>query len=174
MAFDLPEPFEEGSLAVVASNSGLPGRPIKHPTAHQMNMQVKDRLSGLRPGIDHEPKPLVGNPLLPRQATRQMKEVPRQGLFLIGHARESVDVSLRDDQQVDWSLGINILKSKRLIVVMDNFTRNLPRHNSAKNTVFHFKSLFFFSSRPERPKRLAISPNTCCGEIRRRFNATHK
>lgn len=45
---------------------------------------------------------------------------------------ETGDMFFRNYQNVGWGLGINVLKGKRVLVLIDLFRRNLAANNFAK------------------------------------------
>ena len=109
----------------------LSRRPLQRAPADQVHMQVKNRLAGARAHVQYRAVAIFNRPL-PRNLRRCQVAASHQfGVFCRGFLQAS-DVSFGDDQHVGRALGVQIFKSKRVLIFVNFLGRNFAANNAAE------------------------------------------
>jgi hypothetical protein len=114
----------------------LSRRPLQVSASEQVHVQVKDGLSGARADVKHGSIAIL-DAALPSNLRRRELAFPDQ-LGVLGHGFfQPVNVLLGDNQDMGWSLGINIVERVGMLVFVDFLGRDFPANDAAKQTVVH-------------------------------------
>jgi hypothetical protein len=100
-------------------------------------MEVLDRLLCVRPVIDHGSEASVRDSFLARNAGGGARHPAQQELILVEGGCIVLDVLARHDQDVDWSLRIDVPKGDDLGIRVHQLGRNLAGRNPAEQTITH-------------------------------------
>jgi hypothetical protein len=101
-----------------------------------MQVQVKNSLPGIPPGIDHHAV-LRQSDFFSRSA-RKAEQMPQQ--LQIVHFIQGSYVLARNHQNMNRSLGFNIFKTNGQLIFEDEGGWDLPAGDFTKNTRLHFFS----------------------------------
>lgn len=100
-----------------------------------MHMQMRNRLTGVRPVVDHQPEAGIVNPFLPRNRLRRHQQMPKKRLILRRGIAHPHNFLLGNNQNMHWRLRADVMKSQaKIIFISDpgwNFLRNDPGKNRA-------------------------------------------
>jgi hypothetical protein len=110
---------------------------MKLSSAQDVNMQVKDRLAGFRVRIDNSSVSGSVNALLSGHAPHNGHHVAEKHLVLLQAVIERNNMFSRDDQQVNRSLGVDIMKGDAVLVFIGYLRRHFMRRHTAENTSGH-------------------------------------
>jgi hypothetical protein len=110
-----------------------------------MKVKVENRLSGLLPGVDHQPVAVLTDALLLGQPPRSDNHLPQQkGIFLADTVQRG-DVAVGDNQNMNRRCRLVIVKGSYLLILVSNFSGRIPSDDLAKNTIFrHFLCLHWW------------------------------
>ena len=97
-----------------------------------MNVKVIDRLSAIGAGVDDGSEAVRQTKLFSHLAGND-EEMSQQGGITIRRVRQRPNPSLRDDQNVRGSLGVQVTKSECQFVFVDNVRRDLSINDLLKN-----------------------------------------
>ena len=132
--------FHEAPFGAMTSGSGLSRRPIKGSSAHQMKMDVKDRLPRSHAVVKDHPIP-VREVLIFGYLAGHQEEVAQQASLLFGSFGKGRNMLFGNDQNMGRRLRVDIPKRHRLIVLTNDVRLHLSLSNFAKNTTRHKFSL---------------------------------
>ena len=114
----------------------LSRRPLQISASEQVHVQVKDRLAGARAHVEHGSIAIL-DAALPSDLRRRELTLPDQ-LSVFGHRfLQPVDMPLGHDQNMGWSLRVDIVEREGMFVFVDFFGRDFPANDAAKQTVVH-------------------------------------
>src|SRR3954470_6950956 len=122
------------------SSPGSAGRPLQRAAAEHVQVQVVDRLAGLRPGVgDHAVARLdpavADQPLLQRHRVRGPGQLAEQ-LGVGGRQGAQVAVVLLgDDQHVRGGLRVDVAECQCAVGLPDDVGRDLTAHHPAEQAV---------------------------------------
>jgi hypothetical protein len=119
---------------------------MKLSSAQDVNMQVKDCLAGFRVRVDNSSVSGSINALLSGHAPRNGHQVAEKHRVLLQVIIERNNMFTRDDQHVNRSLGIDIMKYDAVLVFIGNSRRHFMRRHTAENTSGHFQQSSSFES----------------------------
>src|SRR5713101_5603696 len=111
-----------------------PRRPPHPSSGEQVEVQMKDDLSGFAPGVGHEAK--IRHAELSRESRGACDDLPQKGRIR-SSVVQVLQVFLRDQEDVRGRLRIDVLKSQDPIVFVDLLGRDLARHDLAKDALAH-------------------------------------
>lgn len=107
------------------------------PTTQNMQVEMVDSLSALVAGVDDGAKS-VGETLFSSDFCSDEDEMPKKGLMGLQSVRLRGDVSLRDQENMRGSDGVEIAKGEAEVVLIDLRGGNLARDNATEDAVrFH-------------------------------------
>lgn len=119
---------------------------MKCTATNQMHMQVKYRLAGLWADIQHRPVSIFNCSVAGNVGGSKVTETNQFGFFGSGFF-EPGNVLFRDDQDMSWTLRVEILKREN-VIIFKNFLRwHFSADNAAKKTVRHGRLLTFAERR---------------------------
>ncbi len=107
-------------------------------TRHDMKVQVMHLLSALFAGVADQAETTLGigpGPLLQSQLRRQGHDAAQQGLVLGVNVGQRDNVGFGDDQKMNRSPGVDVVKGQNLVVFVDFARRNLARDDFAKYAI---------------------------------------
>src|SRR5262249_13228809 len=113
--------------------------------AEQMQVEVWHRLPRLLQAVQHQAI-AVAQAQLRRQLRRHQVQVAQQRLVLFLHVGVGRNHLLRDDQDVDRRLRIDIAKRQALIVLVDDVGGDLSLDDLEKEVVGHHGCVLYRSS----------------------------
>ncbi|HEY1308954.1 MAG TPA: hypothetical protein VGF24_35675 [Vicinamibacterales bacterium] len=102
-----------------------------------MKMDVKNRLSRSAVGVEHCPVPTLVVAVLPGERRGGAVHGTDERVVTRGEIIERGDVFARDDQRVQRGLRVDVGDGDELIVLMQEFARDLTRDDFAEQTVVH-------------------------------------
>jgi hypothetical protein len=108
-------------------------------------MQVKDRLTSIRPRIGDKSIARLGNALQIRDLHTGQQEMAQQPGCRAFQFIDRSDVTLGDDQRMNRCLGIDVLKRQGHIVFIENLGGNRPLYDATKQTITHRGFSLWFS-----------------------------
>jgi hypothetical protein len=105
-------------------------------------MKVRNALAGGVSGVDDNPIPVLSNLHLVRHFGGSIEKMPKQGHIQLGSVVERLRIVLaRDQEHVNWRLGIRIFYGNDLLVLVDDLGRYVFGNDATKDTalfdVFH-------------------------------------
>ena len=115
-----------------------------------MQMQMVYRLPTLAVTIDHQAEASIRDPDLSCDPVRHQQEVPEQSIISLVRIEECCEMLARNNQDMDRGLWVNVLKSDRLLVLIDNLPWTFSVGDLTKETGIHSLALAVF--------RLALFP----------------
>lgn len=105
-------------------------------------MQMKHRLTGAFAAVDVQPVSGVRDALIARDLGRCEEKALRAPHGVLSQVVDRRDMLPGNDQHMDGGLGVKVPKGEHLIVFVDEFRRNLPADDAAKDAVRgHFPDL---------------------------------
>jgi hypothetical protein len=102
-----------------------------------VKVEVEDRLSGVRPGVDDGAVSGLVRALLLRNLARHESQVPNSLLIFLRHGVDRLNVFLGNDENMDRRLGIHIFECQTGVVLKDNPGWHFFADKPAKQTVRH-------------------------------------
>ena len=93
---------------------------------------MKHRLASFAVTVEDGAVPCVGVALLPRNGGCTPDHVANQQIVSGGKVVERRDVTSRDDENMERSLRVEILKGHEPIILIDDRRRNLPGRDSTE------------------------------------------
>jgi hypothetical protein len=114
----------------------LAWRPTEFATAEQMEVQMKDGLPGVRANVGYEAIALLQIKFM-GQLLGDDKDVCQDWTILRRQFRHRRDMTLRNDQKMMGSLGIDILKGHHILILVHNIAGNLALDDLTKQTILH-------------------------------------
>lgn len=118
------------------SRNSLTGRPLQLAPCQNVQMEVWHRFSTFRPTIYDDAKSFFGKSLLSRNQWNQGHEVAQEVRVLRGCFAQARESTLRNQQKVNWSLRRNVPKTKRAIILVDDFGWYFSSYNFLKQSGF--------------------------------------
>jgi hypothetical protein len=106
-----------------------------------MHVQMKYFLTAIAIAVDQQAITILGHTLVLGDFGSHGEQVTNQ-LFVI--SRQIVDrwnLFIGYDQYVDWRLGLNVLKRRYLVILIDNVCRNFTLNNFGKDRGHELSSL---------------------------------
>jgi hypothetical protein len=102
-----------------------------------MDVEMGDALARLVPGVGHHTIASLGDPGESGGLCSSEKEPSED--FTVAHRRggEGRDVAARDDQNVNWGAGCEVVKRDHILVGEQNTRRRFTRRYAAENAAFH-------------------------------------
>jgi hypothetical protein len=100
----------------------------------EVNMEVKHRLSRSRSDVEHGAIAIFNGTLARNMRSCQMATA-NQFSVLGSSFFQSGNVLFRNDQDVGWTLRIQVLESKRVLVFVDFFGWDFASNDTAKQTI---------------------------------------
>jgi len=107
------------------------------PAANQVQVQVENRLSTVRAGVDYRPVAILMDTLFACQLCGNNEHMSHEGLISRGKLVERMDVLVGNDQDMDRRSRVEIMESRHLFVAIDDAGRGFTVDNFAKDTVRH-------------------------------------
>lgn len=104
-------------------------------TAEDMDMQMVYRLTAIGPDINHDPEPVVGQPLRPGGMHRCLEKLSQQKRVFLARIQQTSQRFLWHDQKVCGCLGRNVSKGKRLVVLVEDVGGYLAADDLAEDGV---------------------------------------
>ena len=98
---------------------------------------MKHRLAGVPVTVQDRPVSGVRMTLFPRDGGCTPDHFTNQRLLGCGEVVECCDVASRDDQNVQWSLGVDVPEGHQPIVLVDERGGDPPGRNLTEQTVGH-------------------------------------
>ena len=98
---------------------------------------MKDDLPAFAVAVQHQAESPLGDPLLPGDAVRHQEEVPEEPIITLACIKERWKVSAGNNQDVDWSLRVDVLEGHRFFVLVDDLGEMLPLGDPTKETGLH-------------------------------------
>lgn len=98
---------------------------------------MKDGLAGVGPGVDHEAPSSLLEPLLVGDPPGNGDEAAHGVAIGVGEIVEPGDVTLRNDEDVDRSLRVQVAKRDGPFVLEDAIRRNRPGGDATEDAVGH-------------------------------------
>ncbi len=118
------------------------GETWQRTPAHQVEVEMKNRLTGVQTGIQQQPIPALADLVLLRQTAGHNHQPTEQRSILLADAVERSNVTVWNDQQVNWRSRMVIAKCRYEIILIDDIRVNCSIDDLAKNTVFnHFSCI---------------------------------
>ena len=114
--------------------STLTRRPRHLTASQQMEMQMEDRLSSIRPGVDHRAIPRPRDPGLLGKETQTHEETVHESPILVPQRVKPIDMTFGDDQHVHGRFGGDIFKGQHRVVFVQQGRRQIFADDSAKQT----------------------------------------
>jgi len=105
--------------------------------AQQVKVNVKDRLAGLLATIGDHTKTLVRDPLFPREPVDHQVNIADEVPVLFVQVQQGRFMPLRNHEEVDRGLGIDILKGKDPLVFVNPGGGDAPLNDLAKKAIIH-------------------------------------
>lgn len=102
--------------------------------ADQVQVQVIDSLAPVRAGVDDDAITVGVDFFLFGDLPGDLEEMPHQGLVFNAQIVERVEMFVRHDQNVRRGDGVNVAKSSRAIVAMDDCRFGFAGDDFAENT----------------------------------------
>src|ERR1700722_1813405 len=107
-----------------------------------MHVQVKDRLPSTGADVEHSPVPIFNASLACDVRGSELTIADQFGI-LSGGFLQSENVFFGNDQNMGWSLRIDIVKRISVFVFVDLLGRYLPANDAAEQTVVHDTSIIW-------------------------------
>jgi len=89
------------------------------PPTQDMEMNVKNRLPGMRARIRHDTITRLGNTLLPCNLHARINHLSEQVGIGAREIRHRWDMPAGNNKYMDGSLGVDVFKSDDLIILVD-------------------------------------------------------
>src|ERR1700756_4477620 len=102
-----------------------------------MIMQMKYCLPGVGATINHYPKAFVGDSLLLRQLCGHTKNLAHERSIARLKIQKRSDMFSWHDQDMNWRLRTDVLKSDDRWVFVNQFALDFPLYDATKETVLH-------------------------------------
>src|SRR6266508_2997596 len=116
-----------------------PGSPP--PPGREMEVEVVDDLTALRPGIAREAISALAVARALRQESRHAHAMPHDRLVASLEPRDRLDVPLGNDQQVDRRLGVEVLEGEDQVVLVFDVGRAFPGSDAAEGAAVAHRPL---------------------------------
>ena len=117
------------------SSGPSPGRPFERATAHQVDVQVIDRLAAPAPDVRDEPIAVVGDPLRSGEVRRDPEHPTQQRRIGVGQLQRRPDVPPRDQQDVGRGARGDVADREDLVVLVQPGGRQIVRDDPAEQAV---------------------------------------
>jgi hypothetical protein len=109
---------------------------MERPAPEQMHVEMKHRLPGSRTHVKYGPISLLDRSL-PGYFRRCQMALPDQFSIFATRLFQTCNVLLRDDQNVCRGLRIDVIKGKRVFILVHLFRRYFSTQDAAKQTISH-------------------------------------
>ena len=109
----------------------MPTQPLP---PQQVEMEMKHRLAALMIAVQHQAEAPLGDAHLSGDAVRHQEEVPKESIITLTRLKDRREVAAGNDQDVDWSLWVNVLEGHRFFVLVDDLGGMLPARDPTKET----------------------------------------
>src|SRR6266550_8840468 len=119
--------------------SGLAGRPTHGPSAEQVQVQVIDGLSRLRPLVEDQAVAVAIDLAFIRDAVGDLEHAGEHGGVRRREVVDARNVFLRNHQHMRGGDRTDIVKGDDLFVPEDFLRRNLPREDLAEETLLRHR-----------------------------------
>ena len=116
-----------------SSTFGLSRRPMEHTSSQDVDMEVKDGLTGSRAVVNHNAITARLNSALVSEFCCNAQQVPNQSFIFGSHGIELLEVNTRHDQQVNRGLWMEVLNRDCAVVLIDDFARCFPPDDLTEN-----------------------------------------
>ena len=100
-------------------------------------MEVEDRLAGISPAVDNHPITPLAETVLVRQFPGENVDASDQVFILSPEIVDPPDVSARNYEDMDGSLGVDIGERDVAIVLVDDLRRDFAGQYAAEETGAH-------------------------------------
>lgn len=87
--------------------------------------------------IYHRPEALLLQTKLLGQLPDNSKEVSHQVLIFFRQIHKGGHMPFRDNQEMDWGLGVDVLDGQNVLILIYYLSRNLPCCDTTKDTLRH-------------------------------------
>ena len=144
-----------GEVAAVGVRVSSARRPRHLTPGEQMNVQMRDRFAGVRTVVDHEAK-TRGEIQFLRELGRHVQEMSAHGFVRGGCRRNTRDQLLRDNQQVNRRLRLDVVQRDALVVLVFEFCRDFPVDDFLEKRFAHGRW------RENRKGTARLDPSGCC------------
>src|SRR5215467_6165474 len=111
----------------------LARRPAKGPAPQQMQMQMKHRLPGTAPGVDH--RPVAPELAVSCNPCRDQGDLAQSRFFFGAGMLERSKMPLRTNQHVRRRLRVDVLEREHIRVFVHHLRGNLFCSNLAEQTI---------------------------------------
>ena len=95
-----------------------------------MNMQVRHTFAGLAPMIDDDSVASILNFLAPGDGSRGKQQMPEEPGVFDGRLAKARNNGLRNDQDMDWRLGVAITDRNTLFILVDDLSGDLALNDA--------------------------------------------
>jgi hypothetical protein len=113
------------------------GRPCHRPTAQQVRVRVRDGLTALPPGVEHDPVAAAVDALGDRDLMRLADKLVEQAATRVRQCRHVRVMIPRDDQDVGGRLRVDVAEGDGPLSVKHDRGRDVAGRDRAKQTVRH-------------------------------------
>jgi hypothetical protein len=83
-----------------------------------VEVHVIDGLSGVGPLVDYEPVPTVRDAAFSGDPVGDLEHPPQEAIIV--QVRDGLDVAKRKNQEVNWRLGVDVVKDGDVVVAIDS------------------------------------------------------
>ena len=99
----------------------------------QMNVQMRDGFSSVGAVVDDGAKARFREAFLLRDDAHARKEVPEEGGLFRGRFRDARDELLRNKEEVDRGLGLDVSEAEAEVIFINDLGRNFTGDDLLKN-----------------------------------------
>src|SRR5207253_537933 len=136
------------------------------PPADDVDVEVRHRLSGMHPRVDHQPVALLSEPLLPGQLHRHPEQLPSQRpLSLVEKLPDIREVLPGHHQKVLRGLGIDVGEGDHVLILVHQLDRYLTPGDLAEDTILFHPAIWRHRppqvNPPRETPRLRATTITC-------------
>lgn len=96
-----------------------------------------NRLPAIIPCVYYCPEAFFIQPMLPGQLPYDSIDMGQQLPIGLSQLQECGYVPLRDEEEVNRGLGVNVLKGQHRIILVDDFTWDFFSHDATEDTLGH-------------------------------------
>jgi hypothetical protein len=107
----------------------------KRLPAKDVEMEVEDDLPRVWANVGHNPVPALGDPRIRCDVLDRPDDLPHEARILRANLVEGRDMLLRDHEEVDWRLRVDILERENLLILINLGRRDRSLSDLAKNTI---------------------------------------
>lgn len=121
---------------MVKQTSGSTRRPSHLPLREHVDVEVRHGLTGVRAGVDDEAE-TVGELKFFRDKVGDINEMAEHGFVDGRRFRYAWNGFLRDDEQVDGRLGLEVVENDAVFVLVFDFRRDFAVNDFLENGLGH-------------------------------------